>query len=115
MAPAGTRRLVHRAPCLEELEKLLPGLLLLPTTVLADDFKEAVDRAFAIALGVVKKGEVEARSEPVENPARELADADAANHIDAYLSIDAVSIMSGMSSEKPAEERDLCIELIWSP
>ena len=55
------RRLVHRAPGLEELEKLLPGLLLLPTTVLADDFKEVVDGAFAIALGIEEEGEVEAR------------------------------------------------------
>ena len=42
-AASGKRRLVRRTPSLEELNQLLAGLFLLPTTVPGNDFKEAVE------------------------------------------------------------------------
>src|ERR1041385_7104341 len=58
-AAAGQCRLVGWTPSLEKPEELLAGLVLLPTPVLGEDFKQRVDCAGAIATGVPEEGEIE--------------------------------------------------------
>ena len=60
LAPPGEGRLVGRAPGLEELEQLLACRLLVPITVLAEDFKEPVGCRLAVAARIEGEGEVEA-------------------------------------------------------
>jgi hypothetical protein len=56
----GERRLIGRPPSLEERHELLAGLLLAPTTVAGDDFKEVVGGGLAIAARVLDEGQIEA-------------------------------------------------------
>src|ERR1700754_4147586 len=59
-APSSKRRLVHRTPGLEELEKLLAGAFFVPITVAAHDFKEMVRSRLTIAARIEEQSEVEA-------------------------------------------------------
>ena len=60
LAPAGLGGVVHRAPGFEELHELLTGRFVIPFTFPADDFHQVVGRAFPVACGVQRHGEVEA-------------------------------------------------------
>src|SRR5580700_5931563 len=55
------RGFVSRAPCIEKLDKLLAGAVVIPFAIALDDADQLVERFHALALAVEREREIEAR------------------------------------------------------
>src|SRR5262252_2646087 len=58
---ASDGRLVGRTPGVEQLDQLLAGAVVVPFAVAPDDLQQVIERLLALALGVQRDRQVEAR------------------------------------------------------